>query len=701
MSLARRSLCTTLLAVALLALLAAAAQAASASTFFVNQTTGVDTNPCSEAAPCKTIGKAIEVAAAAPEAPTIEVGPGTYSESEGALNVQSTGDEGLTIVGAGSGATVIEGFAKDKDPVIELGIDGGHAKLAALTVLAPEEDEAAGIESEESLVLQNVAVVMDSALDTNAIEQAGIAALLGEGLQVTMEGGSEGTAIVADDGPVTLSGSTITVAPGSTASGIEDSVGALTIGGSIFSLDGTASGAAIDDDFGALALTSDTIDQGGISSGAIFADAPVSASYSQVSIAMVDHESEHPAVQQNHGGASFANVTIEGAWKGAAISSFGSAFSLVDSHLTGGPEGKSPVLFYAGNTEGPGWLIQRSTIAASQLDPAAVQVLNGNMTLDSATVLGGVRALEFTNSGPRPKALTVAASTVDAGVVGAADEKDHDVALKAEHGAITAANVVGSILVEPQKADGEGSAIACAYTDVPNQAQAASATLGAIGCATGLNGNTSTPPASLFAAPTLSIGPAPGSAAIDSVPAGAIVLPFGFASSATDLLGEPRDVDGNGDCIAVQDRGAVELQGHAAPCPPVLGALTNLKLSPGAFHAAPSGAAVAKAVKFGTTISYGDSQVAVTTFTVVAHETGRRQGRSCKKPSKHNRKHKPCVRVVVLGSFTHKDVAGANSLRFTGRFKGHKLAKRGYLLQAVPRDAAGAGATVERSFTIK
>jgi hypothetical protein len=698
MSLVRRSLCTTLLTVALLA---AGAQAASATTFFVNQTTGVDTNPCSEAAPCKTIGKAIEVAATAPEAPTIEVGPGTYVEAEKALNVENPGDEGLTIVGAGSSATVIVGLEKSKEPVIKLGIDGGHAELAALEIVAPPEDEGAGIESEENTVLANVAIVMENPFDANAIEQGSFGSLVGEGLAIAMEGGNEGTAIDASTSPVALTASRITVTAGSSAGGVSDATGPLTLSGDTFVMEGLASGAAVDDDFGAIAMTSDVVDQGGLSSGAIFADAPASAAYSSVTVAMTDHESEHAAIQQDHGSASFASVAVEGSWKGAAIASLGASFSLLDSRLIGGPEDTQPILSYIGNAEGAGWLIQRSTIQASQTDPVAVHVLQGNMTLDSSAILGGARALEFVNAGPRPRTLTVAASTVDAGVVGAADEKDHDLALKSEHGGATAANVVGSILVEPQKADGEGTAIACAYTDVPNQAQAASATLGAISCATGLNGDTSTPPASLFAAPTLSIGPAPGSAAIDSVPAGAIVLPFGFASSATDLVGEPRDVDGNGDCVAVQDRGAVELQGHAAPCPPVKGAITNLKLSPGAFPAAPSGATVAKAAKFGTTISYDDSQVAVATFTVLAHETGRRQGGSCKKPSKHNRKHKPCVRVVVLGSFSHKDVAGANSLRFTGRFKGHKLAKRGYLLQAVARDAAGAGATVERSFTIK
>jgi hypothetical protein len=54
-----------------------------------------------------------------------------------------------------------------------------------------------------------------------------------------------------------------------------------------------------------------------------------------------------------------------------------------------------------------------------------------------------------------------------------------------------------------------------------------------------------------------------------------------------------------------------------------------------------------------------------------------------------------------MGAFKHADIAGANSLRFSGRLHGHKLAKGSYQLQAIPRDAAGNGTTVVRTFEIK
>ena len=54
-----------------------------------------------------------------------------------------------------------------------------------------------------------------------------------------------------------------------------------------------------------------------------------------------------------------------------------------------------------------------------------------------------------------------------------------------------------------------------------------------------------------------------------------------------------------------------------------------------------------------------------------------------------------------MGGFTHTDLAGANSLHFSGRLNGKALAKGLYTLQAVPRNVAGSGATVSKSFTIK
>ena len=138
------------------------------------------------------------------------------------------------------------------------------------------------------------------------------------------------------------------------------------------------------------------------------------------------------------------------------------------------------------------------------------------------------------------------------------------------------------------------------------------------------------------------------------------------------------------------------------------GAITALTISPSSFLPAPSGATLAKAKgklakkqKYGATIGWRDSQAATTTFTVESEAKGRKQGKTCRQPSKANKRGKPCKLLVKKGGFTHVDVAGANSLRFSGRLNGKALAKGIYTLQAVPRNATGSGATVSKRFTIK
>jgi hypothetical protein len=62
--------------------------------------------------------------------------------------------------------------------------------------------------------------------------------------------------------------------------------------------------------------------------------------------------------------------------------------------------------------------------------------------------------------------------------------------------------------------------------------------------------------------------------------------------------------------------------------------------------------------------------------------------------------HRACTRYVKVGSFTHKDLAGSNSVRFSGRAQGRKLAPGRYRLRATPRTRGHAGRTVTRTFMI-
>ncbi len=113
-------------------------------------------------------------------------------------------------------------------------------------------------------------------------------------------------------------------------------------------------------------------------------------------------------------------------------------------------------------------------------------------------------------------------------------------------------------------------------------------------------------------------------------------------------------------------------------------ALAALTVSPPAFRAGSTGGSIARASRTGTTISYRDSQAATTGFTVLAGRRGARSGGgACVRPGTHAQGRR-CTRYVSIGSFTHGDVAGRNSFRFTGRLGGRKLRPAGYRLRALP-----------------
>jgi uncharacterized delta-60 repeat protein len=127
--------------------------------------------------------------------------------------------------------------------------------------------------------------------------------------------------------------------------------------------------------------------------------------------------------------------------------------------------------------------------------------------------------------------------------------------------------------------------------------------------------------------------------------------------------------------------------------------LTGLAIKPAKFPAAPRGGSIAR--KTGAKISYSDSQAATTTFTVARVLPGRRSGKRCVKPTARNRRAKRCNRFVrVRGRFSHVDVAGKNSFRFTGRVRRKALKPGRYRLSARPRAGGKAGRTVSVRFRI-
>jgi virginiamycin B lyase len=136
----------------------------------------------------------------------------------------------------------------------------------------------------------------------------------------------------------------------------------------------------------------------------------------------------------------------------------------------------------------------------------------------------------------------------------------------------------------------------------------------------------------------------------------------------------------------------------------VIDRISALKMSPTSFTAAAKGPSITTAAKRrapGAVVSYTGTQEATTRFTVQRPARGRLQGRRCVKPSPRNRTGKRCTRYIAKGGFSHTDAIGANSFRFSGRARGHKLTPGRYRLRAVPRNAAGAGGPAYRKFRIK
>jgi len=132
----------------------------------------------------------------------------------------------------------------------------------------------------------------------------------------------------------------------------------------------------------------------------------------------------------------------------------------------------------------------------------------------------------------------------------------------------------------------------------------------------------------------------------------------------------------------------------AGVCPAPDNGAPSLSLSaiaPGSFRAASSGAsATRRRAPIGAKVFYRLSETATVTFSVEKATVGRRVRGRCVKQTRSNRSRRRCTRYVALrGSFKKVGGAGLNSLRFSGRLNGRKLAVGSYKLVATARDGSG------------
>jgi hypothetical protein len=122
----------------------------------------------------------------------------------------------------------------------------------------------------------------------------------------------------------------------------------------------------------------------------------------------------------------------------------------------------------------------------------------------------------------------------------------------------------------------------------------------------------------------------------------------------------------------------------APPAP--LAAVAGLRVSPGAFRAAPSGAPVrAKAGSTATRTSYTLNVAARVRFTVERSSRGRRASGRCVAATASNRRRASCALLVpVRGSFSRSRRAGSDRFAFGGRVAGRTLRPGQYRLVATP-----------------
>ena len=401
------------------------------------------------------------------------------------------------------------------------------------------------------------------------------------GGKVEMENPAGGDAIYAYQAPVALNGVTILNGGGAedAAGGVASEKGSLSLTNTHISVESeppqfpvvTAADSSVE-------LTGVTVRQNGTATGVQVEESPVSAN--GLNVEMVDPAATAPAVDvANEGGAStFSHLdTTYGTWIGPALWAIGGDVTVADSRLVTNPLSSAAALKYDGPNAQKGLLIQRSLLqAGANAKLGALQDERASATLDSSEVLGGRNAIYFEAlEKDTALTLTVSASTLDAGAAGIAADTAGTTGVEAVSSALSGSSakvvIQGSIVLEKQIASfspGDATSIGCSYSALPSQSQTAGAGAGAIACTSGSSGNTEASPlSSLFPEPLSGYGLSPSSSAVDSVPASALPLPAGITPSTTDAAGHPRVVDGNGDCAAVQDKGALELQGHSAPCP--------------------------------------------------------------------------------------------------------------------------------------
>jgi hypothetical protein len=704
---------TLLLGAALLALCAFAASA-SARNFYVNQRSGENSTLCgflpapnlAGEGPCLTIKRGIERSEGYSGPNSIRIAEGTYDES---LTLSSVRDAGIAIEAEELGTVTLNSSGSD---AVSIGSAAGQVTIGDMKIISGGGAPQTIFDNNAGLTLTHDQLETDGGLDgvyASTTQQVSIL-----DTELMTEEGTSGSAVRIVNAPLTMENDRVLT--GQASQSQSGGVIALTSPDVVVRNTRIADDSELSATSYALGLRLDpktlienvAIQQGSAVSGVYALESNLDANGLRVE--MADSSSGATALldEMSTESTSLGHLEILGTWRGPGLKAAGTT-TLTDSRIV--TAGTSvPAIAYADSGSGRGLLVQRSVLRASPVATSAVALEDGNATFDSAAVFGGHVGVEDVlapnASGATHSLLTLSASTVDAGAPGIAGDGAGVDAVRAvaENGPENdlSVNVQGSILLEPLSVvhDGGNTASArCSYSAVPSQVQGAGESNGTIACPDGADGNTAVS-TGLFATGLASFEPitnyelAPGTSAVDSVPQSALSLPFGIGRSGTDLVGAPRVVDGRRDCRPVQDKGALELQSQTVPC------ISSLRVRPRSLRPATHGASLIRRGR-GVHLSWHDSEAATVTFTVLRPVAGRLKGRTCERLSRSNASHRHCQDYVALGSFKHRDGAGANSAIFTGRVGGHALARGRYELQALARNGRGHGVKVLVAVTIR
>jgi len=142
----------------------------------------------------------------------------------------------------------------------------------------------------------------------------------------------------------------------------------------------------------------------------------------------------------------------------------------------------------------------------------------------------------------------------------------------------------------------------------------------------------------------------------------------------------PGPAPGPGPPVVVPDRTAPSFTGAAKAVPATFA--VNAK----GARETPVTAAKAKR---GTRFRYSLSEAARVVFAIERRTNGRRAAGRCVKPTRSNRKRKPCVRFAAAGAFAQQATLGSNVKPFSGRIGSRKLAPGRYRATLRATDAAG------------